>query len=95
MKTIITILIAIAQIIGYSFLVIAGYYLYLAKGFTGEYAMGFGIALLYGSTTLFISSLVAIFFKKYYSDKVLKYFKQVIIGIVVLFLIMITLSISF
>ena len=62
---VVTVLISIAQVIGYIFLVIAGYYLILARGFTGEYAMGFGIGLVYGGTILFISSLVALFFKQY------------------------------
>ena len=82
MKIIITVLIAIAQVIGYIFLVIAGYYLVLSKGFAGEYAIGFGMGLVYGTTTLFISSSVALFFKKYYSDKAIKYFKRVLLIII-------------
>lgn len=91
MQTIITVLISIAQVIGYVFLVIAGYYLILARGFTGEYAMGFGIGLVYGSTILFISSLVALFFKKYYLDTSIKYFKRVIFMTLGVFLLMIIL----
>jgi len=47
--------------------------------------MGFGIGLVYGGTILFISSLVALFFKQYYTDKAMRYFKRVLLGVVGLF----------
>ena len=91
MKKIITVLVAIAHVIGYVFYIIGLYYLFLAKGFIGEYAMGFGIGLVYGSTILFISSLVALFFKKYYSDRAIKYFKRVVFVTIGVFMLMIIL----
>jgi hypothetical protein len=76
MKKFLQILLGLFHLIGFGFLGVAIYYLLISPYLEGEYMIGFGIGLLYGCTTLLVSSVVALVIDAYCIKVFSSFFKK-------------------